>query len=309
MLPITTGNKIGKVPASLPCKGLTLAENLREFRRAVSVLKKQGLISGKTSSGQKIDARSALPNWKVKGKKLSTLVKKYDDVVSGKATAIKVPPATLSKFRKTGFETANKRIIVPHTKSEIAKFKGGEIAISNVSGIERVQIPVEYHNLKQYLQDIRKNKVLINRMKRKSEYFGIRLFGGQRAVFYSDISILLDDLERYEDIEKITSKAKQAEIYQNLEIIRMNKPGTQFVEHNVRERKKKMSAAYNRKHAKRQRERINQRPRLKKLYNERAAQRMREYRARMKGPRLAHYRKQGKLRAKKSKLKKTRKKK
>jgi len=273
-----------------------LAENLREFRRAVSVLKKQGLLSGKTTSGQKIDARSALPNWKVKGKKLSTLVKKYDDVVSGKATAVKVPPKTLAKFRKTGFETANKRVLVPHSKSEIAKFKGGEVSISNPSGIERVQIPVEYHNLQQYLRDLRKNKALINKMKRNNEYFGIRFFGGQRAMFYGNIEFLLDDLERYEDIQKVTNKAQQAEIYQNLEIIRMNKAATRHVESSLRERKKKMSKEYNRRNQKRLRQRRKERPSLQRKFNERKREADKRYRQNLKGPRLAHYRKESKRR-------------
>jgi hypothetical protein len=277
---------------------------LKDFRHAVSVLKKQGLISGRTSSGQKIDARSALPNWKIKGKKLSTLVKKYDDVVTGKATAVKVPPKTLKQFRKSGFETANKRVLVPHSKSETAQFKGGEMAIKNKSGIERVQIPVEYQNLNQYLRDLKKNSELINRMKKRNEYFGIRFFGGQRAQFYSDIESLIADLSRYEDIQKVTSRAKQSEIYKNLEILRMNRQGAETVEHQIHERKRTRSKEYNRRAMKRYRNRIKSKPRLLAKKREGDARRMREYRKRMKGPRRAHYLKQAKIRSKKAKAKK-----
>jgi hypothetical protein len=228
-----------------------MASKIREFRHAVSVLKKQGLITGSTQSGQKIDARSALPGWKIKGKRLDTLVKKYDDVVSGKATAVKVPPKQLQQFRKTGFETANNRVLVPHTKTETARFRAGQVAITNKTGIERIQIPVEFHNLKQYLTDIKKNAKVINRMKRNNEYFGIRFYGGQRAHFYSDISSLMADLENYESITQAKGKAKQLEIYQNLEIIKLTQHAAERTEQELHERRKAMSKEYNRRHAKR----------------------------------------------------------
>jgi hypothetical protein len=287
-----------------------VASDIKDFRHAVSVLKKQGLLTGRTASGKKIDARSALPDWKIKGKKLSTLVKKYDDVVSGKATAVKVPPKTIKQFRKTGFETANKRVIVPHSKGELAKLQKGQIAIRSKSGIERVQIPVEYHNLQQYLRDLRKNKALINSMKKKRELFGIRFYGGQRAMFYENIEDLLDELDRYEDVQKYAqSPSKAAEIYRNLEILKMNEHGTDQVERQVQERKRKRSKEYNRRQAKRYRQRVKERPRLLKRYNEAAAKRMREYRKRLRGPQLAHYKKQARLRATKSNAKNKRKRK
>ena len=264
------------------------------------MLKKQGLLP----TGKKVDARSALPNWKIKGKKLSTIVKKYDDVVSGKATAVKVTASQLKQFRKTGFETANKRVLVPHSKSEIAKLKQGQVTITNKSGVERVQLPIEYHNLRQYLTDIRKNAPVINKLKKKNEYFGIRFFGGQRAMFYSNIQQLLDDLERYEDIRKVTSKLKQQEIYHNLEILRMNEPGASGVSERIRTRKKRMSKEYNRRHAKRQRKLMKNRPRSLAKARALAAQRQADYRKRLKGPQKAHYLKQARIRAARNKKKK-----
>lgn len=209
-------------------------QNLRKFRRAVALLKKQGLITGTTVSGGKIDARAAVPSWKIKGKKLSTLVRKYDDVVSGKLTAVKVPPTKLQEFRMAGFETANHRVLVPHSKTEVAKFKGGKIKIQSTSGTERVPIPVEFYNLKQYLKDTRANAKVINRMKERNEFFGIRFFGGQRAFFYENIDLLLDDLERYESIEQAYgSRAKEQDVYSGLEIIKLNKKGMREVSNRI----------------------------------------------------------------------------
>lgn len=283
-------------------KGLTLAD-LKEFRRKLAILKKQGLISGSTQSGDKLDARSALPGWKVKGKRLDTLVKKYDDVASGKATALKVPKTELTKFRKIGFETAQGRVIVPHSKIETAKISKGQVAIKSKSGIERVQIPVEFHNLHQYLTDIKKNRTLIDSMKKKNEFFGVRFYGGQRAKFYSSIQGLISDLQHYESIKKYTGKAKQLEIYQNLEIIKMTKPAAIRVEEQIDTRKREMSAAYNRRHAaKVYKRRKAKGPAVMNKFRADKARVMREYRARLKrNPAAdAHYKKQAKARAAKS---------
>ena len=285
--------------------------NLREFRRSVARLKKQGLISSRTSSGGKIDARSALPGWKIKGKRLDTLVQKYDDVATGKATALKVPPAKLKEFRKAGFETAQGKVLVPHTKLETAKFAKGQVVIKSKTGIERVQIPVEFHNLHQYLSDLKKNAKLIDAMKTRNEYFGIRFYGGQRARFYSSIESLIDDLQHYESIKTISGKAKQMEIYQNLEIIKMTRPAALRVENEIHARRKQMSAAYNRRHAKRVAERRKKKgPGVMAAFRAKRAEAEKDRRARIKRnpARYVHYRKQANERAKKSNAKHQRKK-
>lgn len=290
-----------------------MASNLREFRRNVATLKKQGLLPARTQTGTKLDARSALPNWKVKGKRLDTLVKKYDDVASGKATALKVAPSELKKFRKIGFETAQGRVVVPHSKIETAKISKGQVAIKSKSGIERIQLPVEFHNLNQYLNDAEKNAALIDSMKKNNEFFGVRFYGGQRAKFYSSIRGLIENLKHYESIKQYTGKAKQLEIYQNLEVIKMTRPAAMRVEDEIHEHKRTMSAAYNRRHAKRVAERRKGKGKaFMKAFLAKRAEYARDQRARLKrNPASdAHYKKQAKARAKKSRdkhKKKTRK--
>lgn len=261
------------------------SNSIREFRRGVSLLKKQGLLPARSDAGLKIDARSAIPEIKVKGKKLSTLIRKYDSIVSGKATALKVPPATLTKYRKSGFATTQGRVIVPHAATEKARISKGHVAIKSSKGIERVQIPVEFHNLRQYLRDMRKNAAVINRLKGPREYFGIRFYGGQRANFYSDIQALLDDLSRYDSFANVAARAlayKQEEIYHHLEILRMTRTGALHVEQLVSERKRTMTKEYNRKHAKKQRAKIKRNPNKLKISNTQNAARQKAYRDRVK---------------------------
>jgi hypothetical protein len=114
-------------------------------------------------------------------------------------------------------------VLVPHGELETAKYVGGQITIKHPSGIERVQIPIEYHNLEQYFRDIRKNRKLIDAMKSRNEYFGFRFFGNNSSEFFSDIDLLLERLESYRDVNAgMKSRRKGAEIYRNIEILRLN---------------------------------------------------------------------------------------
>jgi hypothetical protein len=293
--------------------------DIKQFRRDVAVLKKQGLLPPKIDGpkGGKnrrvLDARKALPSWKVKGKTLASIIKKYDDVTSGKLTAVKVTPKELKQFRKSGFETSQGRVLVPHTKGEIVKLKKGQVSITNKSGMERVQIPIEFHNLPQYFRDIRKNSALINAMKMNNEYFGIRFFGGQRANFYSDILALQADLEAYESIQQAIRKEipDGHEIYHNLEIVKLNRSGALKVESQVEQRKKIMSREYNRLRAKRVYERRKQKgPGVMAEFRHKKAQSEKERRARIRrDPRAyARYKSAAKKRQQKSWNKKRKKK-
>lgn len=266
----------------------------REFRHAISVLKKQGLVSSK------IDARKAVVSMKDHGKRLDTLVSKYDDVLSGKVQAIKVPDRDLKALRKQGFETAAKRVLVPKTKSEVAKFHGGQIKIESASGQQRVIVPVQFHNLEQYLTDLRKQAPLINKMKREGEFFGIRFKGGQRANFYSSIQQLLDDLSKYSFVMNMPGKAGQAEIFQNLEIMRISRRGALKVEAEVSERKSPQSKAYARKHSKIQHAKTMRNPLRAARRQTQKAEWSRRYRASLKGKAKAKYKKDARKRSKKS---------
>jgi hypothetical protein len=274
----------------------------REFRHAISVLKKQGLVS------PKIDARKAVASTKDRGKRLDTLVRKYDDVISGKLQAVKVPASDLKTLRKQGFETAQKRVLVPKTKREIARFQGGKIKLTSRTGQERVILPVEFHNLEQYLQDLRKNAPLIDKLKKENEYFGIRFRGGQRANFYSSIESLIRDLSKYSFVTSPPNQKKQLDIFQNLEIMRISPSGALKVERTVSE-KKPMSAAYARKHSKKQyRKTLRIQTRAARLRQQRRDW-QRDYRASLKGKSKQEYKAAARKRAKKSRQKAKRKKK
>lgn len=265
--------------------------DIRTFRKSVSLLKKRGLLPEKTSRGNKLDARSAQPNWKApNGQKLSTLVKKYDDVVSGKVTPVKVSPQKARQFRKAGYDVVSDRVLIPHSSNERAVIEKGEVVIKSTTGIERIQIPVEFENLDQYLNDIARDTARIDRMKRDNEYFGFRFFGNNSSALYSSIDLAIEDLSKYETVlehgdesgKKLLKKSsfKAQEVYKILEIVRVGRKAPWMF---PSERRHLMSKDYNRKRMKRFRERMKRKPKhIQEHYRELARGRYKAYRQRIK---------------------------
>jgi len=201
-------------------------QKLRSTRSAVALLKKSGLLPDRLDNGQKLDARSAYPNWRVGGKKLSTIIRKYDDVVSGKVTPLKVDPTKLKQYRKQGESTTQgKFVLVPHKQGEVAKLDKGNISVVNKSGITRVQLPIEFHSVPKYVSEVSKNQKQIDKMKRKSEYFGFRFYGNNSSEIYSSIDDLMQYFVKYNDVQGAgKSRTKGAEVIKNLEIVKIQRP-------------------------------------------------------------------------------------
>ena len=284
-----------------------MADNLRDFRHRVSVLKKAGLIPGKNRWGKTVDARSAKPTSKFNGKSLQSIVNKYDDVASGKATALKVPKKQLSQFKKAGFQTQGGKVIIPHSATEKVVRERGEVVIKSKSGIERVQIPIPFQNLTQYLEDIRKDAKRINAMKRRNEYFGFKFFGNNSSSLYQDIGHAIEDLQRYSAIATANTRIKQQEIYRNLEIVRVNRAANWVF---PSERRRMMSKAYNKRRMKAFRKNLKRKPlAVQESYKEASRQRSKAYRARIKrknNGQYKNYRTKAKARSEKFRKRKKR---
>ena len=68
---------------------------LKKFRHGISILKKKGIVSN-------VDARTARPEMIRGGKTLLEQSRKFDDVISGKAEAVKLPQKKLREYKKAG---------------------------------------------------------------------------------------------------------------------------------------------------------------------------------------------------------------
>lgn len=235
----------------------------------------------RTSQGNKLDARSAQPKWKLpNGRTLQSVVNKYDDVISGKVTPVKVSPERAKQFRKAGFEVSNQRVLVSHSKNEKAVLERGEVVIKSTTGIERVQIPIPFHNLDQYLRDIAADSKRIDLMKRSNEYFGFRFYGNNSATLYSSIGLAIEDLQRYNSVLNANTRYKQRDVYKNLEIVRVGRKAPWVF---PSERRREMSKKYNRERMKRFRKRLERKPKfVQEHYRQQKIDRQKAYRARIR---------------------------
>jgi hypothetical protein len=272
------------------------------------VLKKRGLLTGKTQSGGKIDARSADPRWKIGKQTLGSIVKRnaalIDSLESGKASLIKVPAPLAAKLRRKGYSTVKGAVIVPHSQGEKATLRKGEIVRVNTSGLERVTIDTPILKAEDYLRKLRADQKKLNAMKRRGEYFGIRFHGNHRATVYATIDLLLEDLEKYEAFVSPGGREKQKETIQALEIVSLNKAAMRRWFDQAENRKRGRSREYNRRQAKKFRQRLKTRASQERRdrYNEKAAERMKAYRERLKKDkkRYSAYKRAAKKRLKKS---------
>jgi hypothetical protein len=263
---------------------------LRIFRSNIATLKRKGLISG-------VDARSAVPT-----RKLNQAIAKFEGVLSGKATAVKLDKQGLADYKKLGkaFEVASpkglpRRVIIPHEAGEKVSVSHGKVKISNKTGIQRTIVPVPYRNLEQYFKQLEKTSPKL----KPGEYYAHRFFGNRSIKVYRSIEALLDDLRHYESIFDAMESGDtdtQYEMYQNLEIIRITAPA---------EWKKAPRKGEIRK-SEAKRKRLEQLPEFKRQQQREAnRQRQQEYRNRLKKnkTKLKQYNKQGRERAAKSKQK------
>lgn len=192
---------------------------LKSFRRDIARLKRAGLISG-------VDARAAKPGDKFHGRKLSTLVARYDDVLSNKVAPVKVSPSKLRAYRKAGYETSQGRLLVPHSALErVSVNRQGHVVKKHPAGLTRVQIPVEFHNLEQYLKDVDKRgkyletKYTIGSPRNGKKLLGFRVFGNNSTQTFDKVHKAVAFLQKYRAKIPRAGTQTEVEFYQNLEFV------------------------------------------------------------------------------------------
>lgn len=279
----------------------------QEFRHGLKALKKAGIIDVDINRAKPFWVRSAGP----KGGKytLRELLTKYDDIVSQKAAAVSVPPAKAKEYKRIGYEfTKQGKVIVPHAATERVKVtRKGEFYMEDIHGIRRVQLPVKYHDMEQYISDLRENQKEIQRMKKKGKYFAFRYYGGHSHVF-SDFDLLLDYLEEsgsgtLQMLQNINehSARDMNDLYRNLEIVEVSKPAWESSKTAAEKRRRERSTKHKRHERQRILEKLEQGPKWKlDRYHAKRAEQQRRYRANLKGQRKKDYQVAARKRAKKS---------
>lgn len=197
-----------------------LADNLTRYREVARLLKRQGIGS---LAGRLMDIPPGAAGRRVVGgKTLREWSDKLDPVLSGKAAIVPVSKVKDAKYRKT-YERfkggKSEYLLVPHSADEAVRVKRGKIEIDHPSGFTRVQIPVEYRNLEQYLEDAKKLKY--DRTGYKA--YGFRFYGGSSGTF-SRLEDLFELLQHYGLVEESIDeddRKTQKDIYRNLEIVKI----------------------------------------------------------------------------------------
>jgi hypothetical protein len=244
---------------------------LRDFRSKVARLKELGLVSD-------VDARSAYPTWKRDGVKLSTLVDRYDDVLSGKVTPVKT--SRLKTEVAKNYPKSKGKTLVSHSADEKVRVEAGAVVIeSKVKGITRVDIPIPFHNAEQWARDVKKNQTQIDRLKKQNEWFGFRFGDNRSHQIFRDIDLLIEYLTEYEDFQNVSTNPRDDAI--SLEIVKITNGGTGgtkrwFSELESRPRGRRVQS-------KEARRRWYKRAKLRPGWKKKRREEMRKYRAKKKG--------------------------
>lgn len=203
------------------------ASKLRDFRKSISTLKKQGLVS------KKVDARKVQPT-----KHYRKLVSEFRGVIEGRARAIPIPKGKTNVLKELDYHVTRKRLIVDNFPGQrIIKDKDSVTGFRVLypDRIEHLQLsgPKGAH-IETYLNKIEK---LANKLKHRGRVqYGFKFFGNNSRQSFSSIAQLKQYLIAYSSVQSAEGSRKRAliqEQIQNLEIYVMpTRTATKFTKRN-----------------------------------------------------------------------------
>ena len=199
----------------------------KAFEKDVSTLKKAGVIS------RKIKVKHADLSTRSDGKSLREIIKKFHAATpsgGGTAKIVSAPATVVTEYKKLDYIVDSKRgksgkhIMVPAAPgSKVTIDKTGRIHVETSGGLETIHLPIQYHDLEQYIRDVMNNAPEINRMKAANETFGFQLYGFNSKRSFPNIQALFKRLTGYQSFAQISKKprSRKAEEYiQNLIVVK-----------------------------------------------------------------------------------------
>lgn len=205
-------NQKSKKPSS-PRQVKKARLSIKIFRKSAGLLKRTGLAFLRS------DLRKIKPT-----KQNVKTVSRFKDVIEGRAKAYKITPKQARKFQRAKFIVQNNRLILPIEENEKIYTRQGKVwrkqSIEGGEIISRI-LPIEFHNLRQYLSQIKSDPSLEN-LKPKNGQWVFRFFGNNSYASFQSLDLAIEYLEHYTSIvEALRSKKSkdQTEIYQNLEFM------------------------------------------------------------------------------------------
>lgn len=191
------------------------AATLKDFRAAVSRLKKEGLIPP-NSRGKIVNVKTARPGDSFGGMTLRDRIKAYKDVAEGHAVTV-----AKSRVKDTqGFKVAKKglkseRVIIPVNKTAKVSVEKGNIVIRHPGDsaiVKRTMLPRK--NLRQYLL----NAETLPKLKGNKWYAFYAYQGKSKRVFH-DATDLIEYLRKYRDD---FDNDDEREFFRTLEIVEIS---------------------------------------------------------------------------------------
>lgn len=213
----------------MPRKQFTAAE-IKQRSKDYIALKKAGVLPSKSPSGKtvRINSSNTNPTFKIAGRRgsftLSEAIKKFKPTLTGHAEIVAVSPERAKEYKKVGRAVIGDKVQIPRQPGNRVTVVNDRVEIiDDRTGVVVVELPVQYHNLAQYLKDISENSREINRMKRANESFAFSLKGNYSYNSFGTIQQMVDELLGYDSVMELLNprKAREArEFYDILAIVK-----------------------------------------------------------------------------------------
>lgn len=189
---------------------------LKQLRRDASRLKKRGILPAS------LDVKKMDNTARNRAK-----VAKFAGVLTGDDKVYKVSKSEARKLRAAGQTVVNDKLILRAEPGTRRDYKAGKIHTKPLEkeGFERIEFPVPYRNLAQWLRTARNDPALEN-LKRPGDRWAFRYFGNNSYDTYADLDAMLADLERYESTEEAIDDGDEEgmrEVYRNVELFRVQR--------------------------------------------------------------------------------------
>lgn len=193
---------------------------IKQFRSDVAKLKKKGLVS------KTIDARSQEAT-----RYMRNQVRKFADVLAGRAQVLHVPKSEKQYYQESGFKTKGRNVIVPTpNKEKVRRVKATKEGYPQYTTTQKTptgtrrgkNTVVPYTDLEGF---IRKEVIPLGPLK-NGEKYAFRYHGNISYGSFADVELMLNYLARYRSIEEAFSRGDieaQDGIYRNLEVFKITR--------------------------------------------------------------------------------------
>lgn len=193
----------------------------RQFKRDLKKLQKRGLISKKVDVATQETTRYML-----------STIRKFSDVLTGKAQVLSVPKAEKNQYKESGHRTKGNRVVIetprgekvkrlPPTKEGVAQYEVSQKTPTGIRKSRRILVPET--DLERYITFLVEDAPELE----PGEYYGIRFYGNNVARFFGGESAkqkLMEYMLAYADTKHNTNinydlNNEGDETYKNFEVV------------------------------------------------------------------------------------------